>query len=219
MPKTMTAVTSELYGYIQENWSREAEVLRELSEETQKLEMSAMQISPDQGQFMAFLVRLLDARKIIEVGTFTGYSALVMALATHRDSKIICCDINREWTNVGKRYWEKAGVAHKIDLHLAPALDTLTKLKSIEQGTFDFAFIDADKTNYDQYFELCLDLVRPGAIIAIDNVFWGGWVADDSQQDDDTNAIRALNKKLKTDTRIDLSIVAIGDGLTLVRKL
>jgi predicted O-methyltransferase YrrM len=219
MPKTMTAVTSELYSYIQDNWSREPEVLQELSEETEKLEMSAMQISPDQGQFMAFLVGLIDARKIIEVGTFTGYSALVMALATHQDSKIVCCDISQEWTNIAKRYWEKAGVSHKIDLRLAPAIGTLKKLKSVELGTFDFAFIDADKTNYDNYFEFCLELVRPGAIIAIDNVFWGGWVAEDSQQDDDTKAIRALNKKLKTDERIELSIVPIGDGLTLARKL
>ena len=155
---------------------------------------------------------------IADVGCGGGRYSLLLQRALPK-ARLLCCDINREWTNIGKRYWEKAGVAHKIDLRLAPAIDTLTKLKSVELGTFDFAFIDADKTNYDNYFEICLDLVRPGAVIAIDNVFWGGSVADESQQDDDTKAIRALNKKLKTDERIELSIVPIGDGLTLARKL
>ena len=218
MPKTITPIDEQLYGYMLNTWSREPEILQQLREETEKLEMSAMQISPDQGQFMAFLVKLIDARRIVEVGTFTGYSALAMALATHEDTKIVCCDVSTEWTNMGKPFWKEAGVEHKIDLRLAAARNTLEQLLSNEKNKFDFAFIDADKINYDSYFESCLSLLRPGGIIAIDNVFWGGWVADQTQQDEDTKAIRALNKKLQTDERVDLSIVPIGDGLTLARK-
>ena len=218
MPKTITPIGEQLYGYMLDTWSREPEVLQQLRKETEKLEMSAMQISPDQGQFMAFLVNLIDARRIIEIGTFTGYSALAMALATHDDTKIVCCDVSTEWTNMGKPFWKEAGVEHKIDLRLAPARYTLEQLLSNEKNKFDFAFIDADKINYDSYFESCLSLLRPGGIIGIDNVFWGGWVADQTQQDEDTKAIRALNKKLQTDGRVDLSIVPIGDGLTLARK-
>jgi len=219
MPKTITPIGEQLYSYMLDSWLREPEVLRELREETDKLEMSAMQISPDQGQFMAFLVKLIDARRIIEVGTFTGYSALAIALATHKEAKIVCCDISAEWTKIGKSFWTKAGVENKIDLRLAPALNTLDQLLESEKNSYDFAFIDADKVNYDAYFESCLSLLRPGGIISIDNVFWGGWVADQTQQDEDTKAIRALNKKLQTDERIDLSIVPTGDGLTLARKL
>jgi len=218
MPKTITPIDEQLYGYMLNTWSREPEILQQLREETEKLEMSAMQISPDQGQFMAFLVKLIDARRIVEVGTFTGYSALAMALATHEDTKIVCCDVSTEWTNMGKPFWKEAGVEHKIDLRLAAARNTLEQLLSNEKNKFDFAFIDADKINYDSYFESCLSLLRPGGIIAIDNVFWGGWVADQTQQDEDTKAIRALNKKLQTDERVDLSIVPIGDGLTLAKK-
>ncbi len=218
MPKTITAINDQLHSYLLNTWLREPEILRELRDETAKLELSIMQISPDQGQFMAFLVKLIDARRIVEVGTFTGYSALAMALATHEDTKIVCCDVSKEWTSIGQSFWGKAGVANKIDLHLAPALHTLAQLLSSEKHCYDFAFIDADKTNYDAYYECCLSLLRPGGLIGIDNVFWGGSVADQTQQDDDTNAIRALNKKLQTDERIDLSIVPIGDGLTLARK-
>jgi len=218
MPKTMTQMTNQLYGYMLDTWSRETTVMRELRDVTAKLEMSAMQISPDQGQFMAFLVKMLDAKQIIEVGTFTGYSALVMALASRDEALITCCDVSEEWTNIAKTYWNKAGVENKIDLHLAPALETLNQLLLTAKSSYDLAFIDADKVNYDHYYEACFQLVRPGGLIAIDNVFWGGWVADDSIQDEDTLAIRALNKKLQTDDRVDLSIIPIGDGLTLARK-
>lgn len=218
MPKTMTQMTNQLYGYMLDTWSRETMVMRELRDVTAKLEMSAMQISPDQGQFMAFLVKMLDAKQIVEVGTFTGYSALAMALATRDEALITCCDVSEEWTNIAKTYWNKAGVENKIDLHLAPALETLNQLLLTAKSSYDLAFIDADKVNYDHYYEACFQLVRPGGLIAIDNVFWGGWVADESIQDEDTLAIRALNKKLQTDDRVDLSIIPIGDVLTLARK-
>ena len=218
MSKTITAVDDSLYQYILDVGTREAAVLFELRQQTADLEMSAMQISPDQGQFMALLVRLIDARRIIEVGTFTGYSALVMALATHAGAKIVCCDISKEWTGIAKRYWAEAGVLDKIDLRLAPALQTLAALLPNGENRYDFAFIDADKGNYDAYYEHCLQLLRPGGLIAIDNVFWGGKVAHAPEQDDDTRAIDALNKKLHGDERIELSIIPIGDGLTLVRK-
>lgn len=218
MSNVTTPLTDQLYGYLLETWLREPEVMQNLRRETAKLEMSVMQISPDQAQFMAFLVNLMDARRIIEIGTFTGYSALAMALATHDDASIVCCDVNEEWTNIAKKYWLKAGIDNKIDLRLAPALDTLKQLLSNSKGEYDFIFIDADKKNYDQYYEYCLDLLKSGGVIAIDNVFWGGSVADQSQQDDDTVAIRTLNKKLHDDERVELSIVPIGDGLTLARK-
>ena len=188
-------MSDQLYQYLLDTWSRESDILRELREETAGLDMSAMQISPDQGQFMAFLVKMMNARRIIEVGTFTGYSALAMAEAADRDALITCCDVSEEWTSIAKRYWHKAGLNEKIDLRLGPALITLESLLAIERGCFDFAFIDADKDNYDAYYEACLGLVRSGGLIVIDNVFWGGWVADPEQQDDDTKAIRALTEK------------------------
>jgi caffeoyl-CoA O-methyltransferase len=211
-------MTDPLYQYVLSNWSRESDTLKALRRETEQLEMSQMQISPDQGQFMAFLVKMIDARRIIEIGTFTGYSALAMAEVIDHDALITCCDVSEEWTNTAKNYWHKAELSAKIDLRLGPALITLDALLANERGSFDFAFIDADKTNYDAYYEACLSLVRAGGLIAIDNVFWGGWVADPQQQDEDTQAIRALNEKLHSDERIDLSIVPIGDGLTLARK-
>ena len=218
MSKTIVSVTDQLYSYMTDNWVRESNLLRELREETAKLEMAAMQISPDQGQFMAFMVKLIDARNILEVGTFTGYSALAMAQATHKECRILCCDVSQEWTTIAKSYWKRSDVEQKIELRLAPALETLQQLVKENTIQFDFSFIDADKANYDAYYEACLSLTRPGGIVAIDNVFWGGWVADESQQDVDTKAIRALNKKLQADERIDLSIVPIGDGLTLASK-
>jgi predicted O-methyltransferase YrrM len=218
MSKTITQIDDNLYQYMLDNWLREDALLRQLREETATLEMAAMQISPDQGQFMQFMVQCLGAKKIVEIGTFTGYSALAMAQVLPDDGLIICCDLSEEWTAIGRKYWRQAGVADKIDLRLAPALDTLDDLRANASGHFDFAFIDADKSNYDSYFESCLELIRPGGVIAIDNVFWGGSVVDDSQQDEDTAAIRALNKKLQGDNRVSLSIVPIGDGLTLARK-
>ena len=213
------AFDERTYQYLLKTSVREPDVARRLREETQKLEQAQMQIGPDQGQFMHLLVQLLRARKTIEVGVFTGYSALWVALALPRDGRIIACDVSEDYTAVAKRYWKEAGVSDKIDLRLAPALQTLDALIDARQaGTFDFMFIDADKTNYDNYYERGLRLVRTGGLIAIDNTIWSGRVADDTQQDSDTVAIRRLNEKLLRDDRITLSMLTVGDGLTLALK-
>ena len=210
---------AQLYPYIFDHSVRENDILRELREETAKDEMARMQIAPEQGQLMALLMKLINAKRIVEVGTFTGYSSLVMADALDEDARIFCCDLSESWTRMAQRYWEKAGLSHKMDLRLAPASDTLNALlKEFGSGTFDAAFIDADKENYDTYYEQCLELLRPGGLIMIDNVLWGGRVIDSQVQDEDTRAIRALNAKLKEDNRVDLSLVPIADGLTLARK-
>jgi predicted O-methyltransferase YrrM len=181
--------------------------------------MAGMQISPEQGQFMALLAELIGARRAIEVGTFTGYSALCVAQALPADGKLIACDISEEFTSVARRYWAKSGIADRIELRLAPALDTLKSLLADGgAGSFDFAFIDADKTQYDAYYEAILKLLRPGGLVTIDNVLWSGAVADGRKRDADTIALRALNEKLKSDKRITLSMLPIGDGLTLARK-
>jgi caffeoyl-CoA O-methyltransferase len=178
-----------------------------------------MQIAPEQGQLMAFLVTLTGARRALEVGVFTGYSSLAVALAMPPEGRLVACDVSESWTAVARRYWEEAGVAEKISLRLGPATDTLEALlKDGQAGSFDFAFIDADKENYGRYYDLALELVRPGGLIAIDNVLWGGAVADPAEQDADTQAIRALNARLHHDARIDLTMLPIGDGLTLARK-
>ncbi|MEO5843311.1 MAG: class I SAM-dependent methyltransferase, partial [Caldimonas sp.] len=180
---------------------------------------AGMQISPEQGQFMALLVKLLGARRALEVGVFTGYSALTVALALPADGTLLACDISDEYTRIGRSYWQQAGVADKIDLQLGPALATLdARLAAGEAGRYDFAFIDADKTGYDAYYERCLQLLRPGGMIAIDNTLWGGKVARPAGGDADTAALQALNAKLHGDERIDLSLLPIGDGLTLARK-
>ncbi len=212
------AMTDDLYRYALATGSRESAQLAALRVETAELEMARMQIAPDQGQFMAFLVKILGARRIVEVGTFTGYSALAMAEASADDAVIVCCDVSPEWTAIAVRHWHAAGLSAKMDLRLAPASETLNDLLTSAEGTYDFAFIDADKSSYDSYYEACLKLLRPGGVIAVDNVFWGGDVADDAIQDEDTQAIRALNGKLQSDVRIDLSVVPIGDGLALARK-
>jgi caffeoyl-CoA O-methyltransferase len=179
---------------------------------------AGMQISPDQGQFMALLIKLLGARRAIEIGVFTGYSALTVALALPDDGRLLACDISDDYTRVGRPYWNQAGVAHKIELRLAPALETLdAQLAAGAAGQYDFAFIDADKTGYDAYYERCLQLLRTGGLIAIDNTLWGGSVARPAT-DADTRALQQLNTKLRDDQRIDLSLLAIGDGLTLARK-
>jgi predicted O-methyltransferase YrrM len=208
-------VTEALDRYIHAVSLREPEILRRLRAETAPLEFAGMQISPEQGQFMALLVRLIGARRTLEVGTFTGYSALAVALALPADGKVIACDISKEWTAIGKRYWQEAGVAGKIDLQLAPAVATLDRLIHERAAPFDFAFIDADKENYDKYYERALKLVRPGGLIAIDNVLWGGAVVDPERDDPETRAIDALNRKLHADARVDLSLLPIGDGLTI----
>ncbi len=212
-------LTAELQDYILAVSLRESEALRRLRAETAALPMAGMQIGPDQGQLMALLVRLIGARRCLEIGTFTGYSALAVALALPPEGRIVCCDVNPETTAVAQRHWQAAGVGEKIDLRLAPAIETLDALlREKQEGRFDFAFIDADKENYDRYYERALRLLRPGGLLVIDNVLWGGDVADARQNDPETKALRALNRKLHHDERIDLSLLPIGDGVTLARK-
>ena len=219
MAKQTIGLDDQLYGYLQSVSLRESEILHQLRQETAQQPMSQMQISPEQGQFMALLVQLMGAKKTLEVGVFTGYSALVVALALPSDGKVVACDVSEEYTTIARRYWQQAGVADKIELHIAPALETLDRLLAAGQaGTFDFAFIDADKSNYDSYYERSLQLVRSGGLVAIDNVLWSGRVADPQVQDNRTNSIRAFNQKVHEDARVNLSLVPIGDGLTLARK-
>ena len=216
--RTIT-LSDGLYDYLLDVSLREPDVLRRLREETAKIPAAAMQIAPEQGQFMALLVELMGARKAIEVGTFTGYSSLSVALALPPGGRLVACDVNEEWTDVARRYWAEAGVADRIDLRLAPALETLDGLIAEgEAGTFDFAFIDADKAGYDAYYERILTLLRPGGLVSVDNVLWSGRVIDTAKQDSDTRAIRAFNEKIHADPRVSLSLVPIGDGLTLARK-
>jgi caffeoyl-CoA O-methyltransferase len=219
MPGHRLKLTNALFDYIDDVSVRENDVQKRLREETRGIKWSQMQISAMQGQFMGLLVELIGARRTIEVGTYTGYSALAVALALPDDGQVIACDVNEEWTAVARRYWKEAAVDRKIDLRLAPAIETLDHLlKDGEAGSFDFMFIDADKENYDAYYERGLELLRTGGLIAIDNVLWGGAVIDRADRTKDTRAIRALNKKLKADTRVTLSLVPVGDGLTLARK-
>ncbi|MDJ0704549.1 MAG: class I SAM-dependent methyltransferase [Leptolyngbyaceae cyanobacterium MO_188.B28] len=210
---------ARLYGYLQSISLREPAVLIQLRQETALHPMGRMQIAPEQGQFMALLVQLMGAKKTLEVGVFTGYSALATALALPPDGKIVACDVSEEYTAIARRYWRQAGVADKIDLRIGPALETLDHLLATGQAnTFAFAFIDADKRNYDNYYERALKLVRPGGLIAIDNVLWSGRVADPEVKDNRTQAIRDLNQKLHRDPRITLSVVPIADGLTLALR-
>jgi predicted O-methyltransferase YrrM len=219
MSKQTLGLEQNLYDYLLSVSLREPTILTQLRQETAQMPRSIMQISPEQGQFMALLVKLIGAKKTLEVGVFTGYSSLVVALALPADGKIVACDVSEEYTSVARRYWQQAGVADKIDLHIAPALETLDNLLTAgERETFDFAFIDADKGNYENYYERCLELIRPGGLIAIDNVLWSGKVADTEIQDNQTNKIRDLNRKLHEDSRITLSLVPIADGLTLAMK-
>lgn len=212
-------IPENLYDYLLSISLREPDILTELRHQTAQHPVGRMQIAPEQGQFMALLVQLIGAKKTLEVGVFTGYSSLIVALALPAEGKVVACDISAEFTSIAQGYWQQAKVAHKIDLHLAPALETLDKLLAAgEAETFDFAFIDADKSNYDNYYERSLKLIRPGGLIAIDNVLWSGRVADPQVQDNRTKKIRAFNEKLLQDQRISLSLVPIGDGLTLARK-
>ena len=212
-------LTPELYAYLQNVSVREPDVLKQLRHQTHKMSMSQMQISPEQGQLMGLLIELMGAKKTLEIGVFTGYSTLAVALALPEDGKIVACDINVEWTKIAKRFWHMAGMSHKIDLRLAPALETLDSLLANgEADTFDFAFIDADKLNYPQYYEKSLSLVRPGGLIAIDNTLWSGKVADATVCDPNTVVLRELNSFLYDDERVTISMLSIGDGLTLARK-
>ncbi|MSO64295.1 MAG: SAM-dependent methyltransferase [Alphaproteobacteria bacterium] len=219
MSSRSLGLTQELAAYLQRVAVRDSDVQRRLREETAQHKAAGMQISPEQGAFMALLVQSIGAKRCLEVGVFTGYSSLVVAQALPEDGRLIACDVSEEWTAIARRYWQAAGVGHKIDLRLGPALDTLDRLIAAgERGRFDFAFIDADKKNYDGYYERALALLRVGGLIGIDNVLWGGSVIDAAKADEDTTAIRALNQKLQQDQRVDICMLPIGDGLTLARK-
>jgi len=210
---------ARVHAYLVASTVRETPVQRRLRTVTARLPGGGMQIAPEQGALMQLLVRLLGAKRCIEIGTFTGYSALCVALALPPGGRIVCCDRSEEWTSIARRYWKKAGIARKIDLRLGPALETLDALLGAgEAGRFDFAFIDADKTNYRNYYERCVKLVRRGGLIAVDNTLWYGRVADARVRDADTRAIRAFNRQLKRDRRVDAALVPIGDGLTLALK-
>ena len=210
----------KLESYLIAHSVREHPVQRELREATAGMKHAGMQIGPDQGQLMQLLVRAIGARRTLEIGVFTGFSALSVALALPDDGTIVACDVSEEWTSMARRYWEKAGVARKIDLRLQPALRTLDELLAAgEEGRFYFAFIDADKSRYEDYYERCMRLVRRGGLIAVDNTLWYGKVADPAVVDDDTRAIRSLNDRLHRDARIALSLLPVGDGLTLALKL
>jgi len=218
MSKGSIGLSDELNAYLIEMGAREPEVLRHLREETAVMPQAGMQIAVEQGALLSMLVKLLDARQVLEVGTFTGYSSTAMALALPPDGRIVCCDVSREFTDVARRTWTAAGVEDRVDLRLAPALETLDALlQGGGAGTFDLAFIDADKTNYAGYVEGCLRLVRSGGLIAIDNVLWSGRVIDPAVVDEDTQAIRDLNAALATDERVDIVMVPIADGVTLLR--
>ncbi|MEB3190272.1 MAG: class I SAM-dependent methyltransferase [Snowella sp.] len=219
MTKQTWGLDASLYDYYQAIAFREPEILKELRQATSQLPMANMQIAPEQGQFMALLVQLTGARKILEIGVFTGYSSLAMALALPPQGRILGCEISAEYAAIARQFWQKAGVSEKIDVLLGPAVTSLEQLLANgEQESFDLAFIDANKSDYDQYYELSLQLVRPGGLILIDNVLWYGKVADETVQDKATQSIRHLNAKLHQDLRISLSLVPIGDGLTLALK-
>ncbi len=212
-------LTPELYTYLLDVSLRESDLLQELRERTRQMPEARMQIAPDQGQFMTLLARLLGVRKALEIGVFTGYSALCVAAALPADGRLIACDISAEYTRIAQEYWARAGVADRIDLRLAPASETLAALLAEgAAGSFDLAFIDADKTGYAGYYEQCLALLRPGGLIVVDNVLWNGRVLDTASADEDTRAIQAFNRRIHKDVRVDLSLVPVGDGLSLLRK-
>ncbi len=218
MSNETLALTPDLYRYLREQSLREGDLLRALREETAQHPKHSMQIAPEEGQFLAFLVRLVGARRCLEIGVFTGYSSLAVALALPPDGKLTALDVNQEYTDVARRYWRAAGVEERIDLRLGKARDLLAGLVQSQAGSYDWAFIDADKVNYRHYYEASLTLLRPGGLIAIDNVLWGGAVADPADETEDTRAIRELNASILRDPRVDLTLVPIGDGVTLVRK-
>lgn len=217
-PRTLT-LSDPLYDYLLGASLREPPLLAELRAETQRMPEASMQIAPEQGQFMAFLAELVGTRRAIEIGTFTGYSSLWIALTLPPDGRLIACDISEDYTTVARRYWARAGVADRIELRLGPAIATLDRLVAEDgPGRFDFAFIDADKENYEAYYERCLSLLRPGGLVAVDNMLWNGAVADPERTDAETEAIRALAAHVRTDERVIASLVPIGDGLLLARK-
>jgi predicted O-methyltransferase YrrM len=205
--------------YVTRDIARESALQKRLRDETARLPQGGMQIGADQAALLGLLVQSIGARKALEIGTFTGYSALAVALALPDDGRLVCCDVSEEWTAVARRYWEEAGIAQKIDLRLAPALQTLSKLRAEHgSGSLDFAFIDADKPAYDAYYEACLDLLRRGGLVALDNMLWSGAVADSRKRDADTTALRNLNAKIRDDARVDCCLLSVGDGVMLARK-
>ena len=217
--KSWPTISGELSEYVDDNWLRDSPLKRRLREETARLPQAGMQISAHQGQQMALLARAVGARRAVEVGTFTGYSALCVAEALPPDGKLWCCDVSDEWTRIGRPYWKEAGVEGKIELTIGPALKTLDWLLAQGLGgQLDMAFIDANKNDYDSYYERCLKLLRHGGLILVDNVLWGGSVIDRDDKSEDTRAIRALNAKLKGDQRVDLTLFAVGDGMTCALK-
>ena len=219
MSNKTIGISDELAAYVVEVGTREPDVLARLREETAAIPQHGMQIAPEEGAFLAMLVELTGARRCIEIGTFTGYSSTAVALALPEEGQLVCCDVSEEWTSVARKYWDEAGVAGKIDLRVAPAAETLDQLLADgEEAAYDFAFVDADKTGYDAYYERLLRLVRPGGLIAFDNTLWGGKVLDQDTEDEDTRAIQALNTKLAGDERITLCLLPVSDGVTLARR-
>lgn len=219
MSKRNLGLSGQVYDYLRDISVREPDILADLRAETAKLSHAGMQIAPEQGQFMALMARLIGARRYLEVGTFTGYSALAVTLALPPDGEAVCCDISEEWTSVARRYWEKAGLADRIHLHLRPATETMTEMIDAGQaGSFDMAFIDADKEPYKEYYELALTLLRPGGLVMIDNVLWSGAVADPEDVRRSTEAIRAFNNHIGADERVDISLLPLGDGVFMARK-
>ena len=219
MSNKTLGLPDDVHAYLLEVGARETDVLRRLRNETAALPQHNMQIAPEQGAFMHLLVALMGARRCIEVGTFTGYSAICVATALPNDGLLVCCDVSEEWTDIGRKYWAEAGVEDRIDLRIAPALETLDSLLAAgEAGTYDFAFIDADKVSYTSYYERILELLRPGGLVALDNVLWDGQVADPAVDDADTSALRSLNAMIADDARVTVSMLPLADGLTLALK-
>jgi predicted O-methyltransferase YrrM len=216
---TRSLVPDVIEQYVSAFVSRETPLQKRLREETAALPEARMQIGPDQGAFFALLVHLTGTRRALEIGTFTGYSSLAIAAALPEDGKLVACDVSEEWTRIARRYWAEAGLSNRIELRLGPALQTLAALRregAVE--SFDFAFIDADKESIDAYYEACLDLIRPNGLIAVDNVLWHGAVVDPSVSDTETEAIRALNRKVRDDSRVEACLLTVGDGILLARK-
>lgn len=219
MSNKTLGLSDTLSAYLLRVSLREPPLLAQLREETSRDPMARMQIAPEQGQFMQLLLKLMGARRCIEVGVFTGYSSLCTALVLPEDGYLLACDVDENWTATARRYWAEAGVADKIELRIAPALDTLdAELKAGRGSSYDFAFIDADKSNYLNYYECCLQLLRPGGLIAVDNVLWSGRVAEPENRERDTEAIRTFNTFVQADARVDMSLVPVADGLMLCRK-
>jgi caffeoyl-CoA O-methyltransferase len=218
LPDKFTTLTPELYAYAIEHGARQDDVLRRLAEETEREhgDVAIMQISPDQGAFMTLLMRLMGARRALELGTFTGYSAICIARGLSDDGVLVTCDLNDEWTEIARRYWSEAGVDSRIDLRLGPALETLRALPS--DDPFDFAFIDADKAEYPDYYEQCLRLLRPGGLVMLDNVFRAGKVLDPADDDPRNRATREVNERVAADERVDVAMLGVSDGITLARK-